>query len=241
MTLILRRALTLGTAVAALASASATAASSAYPTRTFAVTVEGVQTTRSSYTHPSSGPCDPAATTSASERVVFHSARPKIIEATDFAPLVLFGHGRPGDHILSTTATVSRRSTYTHGPADPSCQDAGGGATAPTSDCGTNRVHLPVDMDWFNPKGIVLRSPDLDLPKSPFFTCPVDGLVFPNLLDSANHGRHIIARIPAADLFDRRFKRHILLGGGKFSTWSDGGGYTTSIRWTLTLTAITSR
>jgi len=238
MTSILRKAITVAAALAALAPAAAAASPPSYPKRTFAVTVEGVQTTKSGYTHTSSGPCDPAGTASASERVVFRSTKPKIVDATDFAPLVLFGHGRPGDHTFSATATVTRRSSYTHGPVDPTCEDAGGGATAHTPDCGTSRVRLPIEMDWYNPKGIVLRSPDLDLPRSPFFTCPVDGLVFPYLLDSANHGRHIIARIPASDLFDKRWKKHILLGGGTFSTWSDGGGYTTSIRWTVTLTAV---
>jgi hypothetical protein len=242
MTSILRIALVAG-ALATLAPTTAMAADPPHihATRTFAVTVDGVQTTRSGFTHTSSGRCDPGATSKGYERIVFHSTKAKIIQATNFDPLVLFGHGKPGDHILSTTARVTRHSTYTHDPLDPTCQGTGGGGHAPPPDCGTQRVHLPLDMDWYNPKGLVLRTPDLFVPSTPFFNCPVDGLVFPYILSTSNHSRTIIARIPAADLFNRAWKKHILLGSGRFASWSDGGGYTTSIHWALTLRAVHPR
>jgi hypothetical protein len=228
--------------VAAAAPATATAAApSMFPKRTFAVSVEGVQTTNSSYTHPSSGRCDPAATSRGYEQVVFHSSRPKVIDATDFAPLVLFGHGRPGDHTLNTAARVTRRSSYTHGTVDPTCLGTGGGGTAPSPDCGSRRVNLRVDFDWYNPKGIVLRTPDLGIPRSPFNNCPVSGVLFPQVLDAATGGRTIIARIPASDLFNHAWRKHILIGRGRFVSHAGDGGYTTSIRWTVTLTAVGPR
>jgi hypothetical protein len=242
MSSILRITLLAG-ALATLAPASAGAATPPHDhrTRTFAVSIEGVQTTRSGFTHTSSGRCDPGATSKGFERIVFHSTQPKIIRAFDFGPVVLFGMGKPNDHVLSTRAAVTRRSTYTHDPVDPTCLGTGGGGHAPSPDCGTRRVHLPLDMDWDAPTGIVIRSPDLALPNSPFFSCPVDGQVFPYVLPTSNHGRTIIAPIPASDLFNRAWKKHILLARGKFATWGEEGGYTTTIHWTLTLREVHPR
>ena len=42
----------------------------------------------------------------------------------------------------------------------------------------------------------------------------------------------------AADLFDPAFKKHILLGNGRYHNSTTDGGSTTKLHWAVTLTAV---
>jgi hypothetical protein len=72
--------------------------------------------------------------------------------------------------------------------------------------------------------------------RPPFRTCGVIGIGFPELLTDNTSQRPIVARIPAADLFDPAFKKHIVLTSGRFVSRTSESGSTTSIRWTVSLT-----
>jgi hypothetical protein len=67
------------------------------------------------------------------------------------------------------------------------------------------------------------------------------GHAFPDLLTSGSDGREIVASIPAADLFDRNLRKHIVLAHGRFRATSTESSYTTSIHWTVSLTDVRTK
>ncbi len=75
------------------------------------------------------------------------------------------------------------------------------------------------------------------MPIPPYRNCPVGGTSFPQLLETVN-GRQIISPAQAADLFDPAFKKHVLLGNGRYHTSTTDGSSTTTLHWAVTLTAV---
>jgi hypothetical protein len=220
--------------------AAAPAAGAVIPQRYFAVTVKGVQTSTSSYHHPSSTACDPSDESTSSERVVFHSTHAKVILASyfDTLHLVSFGKGQPKEQEVPTTFSITRRSHSVHGTVGPGCADSGGGGVAPRSDCGTRTRKLVTQFSWLNPKGIQLEIPDYLTPAEPFQNCPVSGVLFPRLITTTTLGKPIYAHITAAELFDHAWRQHIIVGHGEFFTPEAEGWESTKIRWEVNLRAV---
>ena len=117
----------------------------------------------------------------------------------------------------------------------------GGSASPPPKpDCGTKRTQFDVELGWVPSapaRGITIDTGLLVPPGQLFSNCPVIGTTFPALLTDTSAQRQIVARIPAADLFNRAFGKHIVLGTGRFVSKTTESGYTTQIHWSVSLTA----
>lgn len=85
--------------------------------------------------------------------------------------------------------------------------------------------------------GLTLDTGTLFVPIPPYRNCPVGGTSFLQLLETVN-GRQIISPAQAADLFDPAFKKHVLLGNGRYHTSTTDGSSTTTLHWAVTLTAV---
>jgi hypothetical protein len=225
--------------------ATASAATANIPTRTFDVSLEGEQMTTFSSSHSKQSQCDQASHGSGYERVRFHSIGSRhAIEARRVGNgIVMFGTGRPSSDELDIRATVTRHSRVFTQSLDPRCDGTGGSTTPPPApDCGTKRSIFSVALGWAplgRNAGIRLDD-SLFVPLPLFRNCGVTGTTFPTLLAATTSGRQIVAHIPAADLFDPGFRKHIVLASGRFVSNTNAGGfqsgYTTWIRWTVSLT-----
>jgi hypothetical protein len=228
-------------AVAASGAVGASAAAASTPTRTFDVSVKGEQMTTFWEAHPKTGQCERAVNGKGSERVVFTPLRSEQIVARRYGKnFVLFGQGKLGDDEVGVRAKVTRKSVIVNGPLDPRCEGTGGNTTPPPPpDCGTKRTQFDVSLGWSPAapsRGITLDTGSLIPPGELFHNCGVIGITFPTLLTDNTSQRPIVARIPAGDLFDPAFKKHIVIASGRFVSNTVGSGYTTWIRWTVSLT-----
>ena len=243
----LRRTLVSGAlAVAAVAAlpalAPAAGAPAGTPTRTFDVSVEGVQTTTFWAAHPQHSHCDQAVRGTGSERVIFTSKRPEAIVARRYGQnFVSFGAGTLGDDEVAVRAKVTQHRAVVTQPLDPRCEGTGGTPTPPAKpDCGTKRTQFDVAVGWWPSapaRGITLDRGAVIPPGQIFSNCPVQGVTFPDLLTDTSSQRQIVARIPAGDLFNPALRKHIVIGSGRFVSKTAESGYTTQIRWTVSLTA----
>lgn len=240
-------------ALVALASVAATTAVAAVPaaasyappnvtTRVFKIEVTGKQTTVYDYKHVAQAQCDVSASGSGGETVTFASRAAEKIELIRFGRNeVFFGRGKLGDDEVSAKARVSRHSSYSAAPGDPKCGGAGGGGKAPPKDCGTRRAGIDLRLAWLSRKGrtgITLdRGTIFPLGKL-YRNCVINGLSFPALLQADTRGRPIVAAIPAGDLFNRHLRKHIVLAHGRFVSRDEEGGYTTTLAYTISLTAV---
>lgn len=203
----------------------------------FKATVEGIQTTKWTADHPSTGRCDQSMHGSGSERVTFASSRAVKIKAFQIGNSrpSLTGPGGPAD--LPTRGAVTRTGTLQLGPLVPECEvgDGGGSSVPPPSDCGRKTIPsllMEVQYDPADGKRITLSNEPVQAPR--FAQCPNMGNGWPAILSIAN-GRAIGEALPAHDLFDRRQGKTIVLGKGT-ATGGDGGiHWTTHVEWTLTL------
>ena len=241
---------TLASFAAAVFAAAATLATGAAPagargavqiqTRTFDVSIKGVQTTTFSSSHSSFGECDPASHGAGSERITFYSygANP-IVAKRVRRDIVVFGTGKPGTDDIGVRGRIERKSNTYTAPLDPRCQGTGGDTTPPPApDCGVRRSNFSIGIAWWPDArlgGIILNQ-SLFVPLPLFRNCPVTGFAFPNVLTASTGGHEIVARIPARDLFDRGLRKHIVRARGQFVSSGSGGGYTTRIQWEITLT-----
>ena len=231
-------------AVAALPSlAPAAGAPAGTPTRIFDVSVEGVQTTTFWAAHPQHSHCDQAVHGTGAERIVFRSKRPEPITARRYGQnVVVFGTALLGDDEVTVRAKVTRHRAVLTQPLDPRCEGTGGTAAPPAKpDCGTKRTQFEVAVGWWPSapaRGITLDRGALMPPRQPFTSCPIQGVTFPDLLTDTSSQRQIVARIPAGDLFNPAFSKHIVIGSGRFVSKTAESGYTTQIRWTVSLTAL---
>jgi hypothetical protein len=230
-------------AVAALAAAAVPASAAAaaqIPTRTFDVSIKGEQTTTFSSSHSSFGQCDPASHATGSERITFHSYGANTIVAKRVRrDIVVFGTGKPGTDDIDVHGRIERKSkTYT-APLDPRCLGTGGNTTPPPApDCGVRHSNFSIGIAWWPDArtGGIILSQSLFVPLPLFKNCPVTGIAFPNVLTAATGGHQIVARIPARDLFNPDLREHIVLARGQFVSSGSDGGYTSRIRWAITLT-----
>ena len=234
-----RRAAALAMALAACVPASAGAAG--VKTRTFKVEIEGRQTSKFDYAHI--GPayqCDQTGQGYGSEAFVFRTAKPAKLVAHLYGRNTVVFSGKGSVPNIHTNVRVTRDSHRFADAIDPRCEGTGGNQQGPAPDCGTARTQLDVMPGWWSrdPTGVTLQTGPVSTLDPVFRNCPVNGQVFPYLLTSTTSGAQIVSRIPAADLFDERFRKHILIGKGTFAQRDPEGGHTTTIRWSVSLTAI---
>ena len=229
-------------AVGLVATLPAAATAAGTPTRTFDVSVEGVQATSFWTAHAQHGQCDQAVRGRGSERVVFASRRSGAMVARRYGKnFVLFGRGKLGDNEVSVGAKVTCQRAVVTQPLDPRCEGTGGTPAPPApADCGTKHTQFDVELGWWPSapsRGITLEMGVVIPPAQLFRNCPVTGVTFPSLLTDTSARRQIVARIPAGDLFSRAFGKHIVIGSGRFISKTTESGFTTQIRWTVSLTA----
>ncbi len=203
--------------------------------RTFRVEAEGVQTTTWNESRQPTSMCDEAST--GSETLRFRSRGRAMVVAYRYGRnSVIFGSvGKE----LVVRASVTRHGQVAVTPADPRCGGAGGGGTPPAPDCGTHRSPLDLSLEWrpSGATGISLENGSIVPPYALFENCPVIGDAFPRVLDAVD-GKPVVARIPASDLFNPSLRKHIVFGHGRERQPSNDGSSTTSIRWTVSLTAV---
>jgi hypothetical protein len=214
---------------------------------TFRVSVQGVQTTTWSENHQSTGTlCDSSSHGSGSERIVF-SSRPVVIKAWQFmgAGRVVFTRGtKPAT--LPGRGSVTRNGKLERSDVDPRCAvgdgDGDGTTAPPASDCGRKVIgSLPLMLGWdpSNSKRIMVVN-DSSKSGPPFENCPVSGDAWTTLLRWDDKKGTAGEELPAADLFDKRQGKMLVLGKGtvKRSDSSRGSASTTRVQWTLTLTRL---
>ena len=224
------------TAAVAGGASPVAAAATGPQVRTFRVEVEGVQTTTWTESHRSASMCDPASTGSGKETLRFRSRGPATVIAYRYGrKSVIFGSA--GSELV-VRATVTRHGHVAVTPSDPSCGGTSGGGTPPAPDCGTHRSLFDLSLEWSSPDptGIILRDGTIVPLYALFQNCPVIGDAFPQILDAVR-GKAIVARIPASDLFDPSLRKHIVVGHGRVRRPASDSSSTTSIRWTVSLTA----
>ena len=231
------------TALALPASAAATKFPGQNREATFRVSVKGVQTPTWTENHQSTGArCDSSAHGSGSERIVF-SSRPAVIKAWQFmgtGPVFFTSGRRPA--ALRGRGYVTRNGRVERGDFDPSCAVGDGGdgtAAPPASDCGKRKIaSLPLELEWDpnNAKRIMVVN-DAGKSGPRFDSCPVNGWSWTTLLRYDDKKGTAGEELPAADLFDKRQGKMLVLGKGlvKQSDSSLGIASTTRIEWTLTL------
>ncbi len=229
-------------ALAALCVAAVPATADAgTPTRKFRVEVEGVQVTKWKEHYTATQQCDQSANGSGTERVTFASRRPTTIVARRYGKnFVLFGNGKIGDDEVDVRAKVKRHGNIVSSPLPKECEGTGGsGPGNVPKDCGTRRTPWDVSLGWSpagRGRGITLDSGVL-VPLRLFRNCPVIGPSFPEIITSSTSGSDIRAAIPAGDLFNRKLRKHIVIGRGKRVSKSATSDYKTTIKWTVSLTA----
>lgn len=209
----------------------------------FRAEVKGVQTTTWTEHHTPLSRCDQGVTGSGREQVTFHSTRPQKIVATLFGGHhVIFGSADLASADIVTKATVSRQGETSATPLDPTCLGTGGGGgVAPKHDCGTHHGSLAVGLGWSPAgryEGILLEQGDLGSLLNTYTNCPVIGTAFPQLLELTTAGSPIVARIPAAAVFDTSIGKHIVIATGRRVDHSGDSASTTSIRFTVSLTRV---
>src|SRR5947199_231962 len=92
-------------------------------------------------------------------------------------------------------------------------------ATAAATPSRTPSRVFDVELGWVPSapaRGITIDTGVLVPPSQLFGKCPIVGVTFPALLTDTSAQRQIVARIPATDLFNRAFGKHIVLGSGRF-------------------------
>ena len=229
-------------ALAALCAAAIPATADAgTPTRKFRVEVEGVQTTKWKEHYTATRQCDQSANGSGKERVTFASRRPTTIVARRYGKnFVLFGNGKIGDDEVDVRAKIVRNGKIVSSPLPKECEGTGGsGPSNIPKDCGTRHHRWDVALGW-SPAGGgrgITDDSGLLVPQRLFRNCPVIGPSVPDLITSNTSGREIRAAIPAGDLFSRKLRKHIVIGHGKRVSKSATSDYTTTVRWTVSLTA----
>lgn len=242
-TVIMRLRLALA-AVGALA-CLAPAAASAYPKvekRTFKVEIKGYQNNQWDFHHVAESKCDQTVQSSGHEYLTFATRKPVTLQVLRIGDSVVFGTRRSDVNGINLGVRIDRGATHAASPLDPTCTGTNGGGADPTPepDCGVRRASLDVRPEWWHVRrraGLMLDTATLFVPIPPYRNCPVGGTSFPNLLETVN-GRQIISPAKAADLFDPAFKKHILLGNGRYRNSTTDGGSTTKIHWAVTLTAV---
>jgi hypothetical protein len=227
----------------AIAPAGGSAASAAPPVRLFMATLKGRQTTTFTLSHTKNSLCDQSQSGSGHETVTFSSLRATRLQATRYgAKIVTFSTGRPGYDSIVLGVRIERDKHVVSGPLDPRCEGTGGSTTpAPAPDCGTRRDVTDVTVGWLPARrrtGITVSPGLVPSPVGPFRNCQIEGFAWPELLTSSTNRQAIVAAIPAADLFDPGFGKHIVLAHGRFASRIDGTSYTTTLDWAISLTAL---
>ena len=87
-------------------------------------------------------------------------------------------------------------------------------------------------------EGILLEQGDLGSPLHGDQSCPVIGTSFPQLLDLNTSDSPVVARMPAAALFDTTIGEHIVIATGRRVDRSGDSVSTTSIGFTVSLTRV---
>jgi hypothetical protein len=231
-------------AVAALA-CLAPAAASASPKvekRTFKVEIKGYQNNRWDFHHVAESKCDQTVQSSGHEYLSFATRRPVTLEVLRIGDSVVFGTRRSDVNGINLRVRIDRGATHTASPLDPTCTGTNGGGAepGPAQDCGVRQASLDVRLEWWHVRraaGLTLNTGTLFVPIPPYRNCPVGGTSFPELLETVN-GRQIISPAEAADLFDVAFKKHVLLGNGRYHNGTTDGSSTTKLHWAVTLTAV---
>jgi hypothetical protein len=222
--------------------APAMAASHAPQVATFRAEVKGIQTTTWTEHHTPLSRCDQEVTGSGREQVVFHSTRPQKMIATLFGGHhVLFGSADLASADIVARTTVNRQGETSASSLDPTCLGAGGVGVAPQRDCGTHRGSLAVSLSWSPARryeGILLQQGDLGSLLHSYQNCPVIGTSFPQLLALNTSGSPVVARMPAAALFDTTIGKHIVIATGRRVDRSGDSVATTTIRFTVSLTRV---
>jgi hypothetical protein len=233
-----------GIVLAAVAAAAIPATASAgTPTRTFKVEVEGVQKTTWKEHYVATQQCDQSADGSGFERVTFASPKPEKVVARRYgANFVFFDDGKLGSDELLTRAKITRKGKVVSSPLDPRCEGTGGsGQPTPKPDCGTRHRPFDLTIGWSpagKSRGITIDTGLIRPLGYTYKNCPVIGPSFPDLIAFNTNGSDIRAAIPAADLFNRKLRKHIVIGRGKRVSKSASSSWTTTIRWTVSLTAV---
>jgi hypothetical protein len=223
----------------------APAAASAYPKvekRTFRVAIEGYQTNRWDFHHVAESSCDQTVQSAGHEYQSFATRRPVTLQVLRIGDSVVFGTRKSDANGINLGVRIDRGATHTASPVDPTCTatNGGGAEPAPAQDCGVHYANREVRLEWWQVRrraGLMLDTGTLFVPLPPYRNCPVGGMSFPELLETVN-GRQIISPAQATDLFDPAFKKHVLLGNGRYHNSTTDGSSTTKIHWAVTLTAV---
>jgi len=208
---------------------------------TFRVSIEGVQTTTWVENHQSQGGrCDYTETGQGSERVVF-SSRPVVIKAWQFRGVatVFFLRGKK-NATLPGRGSVTRTGTLERGALDPSCAVGDGGdesAPPPASDCGRKPIaSLPLDLGYDPKDAKRITVYNASSKTGPDYEhCPRLGEGWTTILRGDDTHGSAGQELPAADLFDKRQGKMIVLGKGTIRRTAMDVTYTVRIKWTLTL------
>jgi hypothetical protein len=223
----------------------APAAASAYPKvekRTFKVEIEGYQSNRWDFHHVAESNCDQTVQSSGHEYQSFATRKPVTLQVLRIGDSVVFGTRKADANGINLRVRIDRGATHAASPLDPTCTagNGGGAEPAPTQDCGVRYANREVRLEWWQVRrraGLMLDTGTLFVPLPPYRNCPVGGMSFPELLETVN-GRQIISPAQAADLFDPGFKKHVLLGNGRYHNSTTDGSSTTRIHWAVSLTAV---
>jgi len=219
--------------------AAADAASARFQTGKFRVELEGVQRTTWETHHVKQFDCDVNIDGHGTETVRFRS-RPAVLTVGSFGastPVLMIGR-KPA--ILDLRSRITRKGVLdTSGGTVCSDGDGTGGAPPPP-DCGTRHSTLFAELTYDSRRpGVIGLEQAHAMPLGPFHNCPSGGTSWPRLFDHhVDTSRMIGQRLPARELF--RHGKNIVIARGREQQSTAEGRSTTTIRWTLSLTRITT-
>jgi hypothetical protein len=230
--------------IAALGAGTATAFdASEFKADKFKVEVKGTQDSVMHNTREAAGPCDVSDFSTGREHLIFHTTKPIVITAIEspgggFNPEFFSGSRLA----IPTVATIDRSYTpQISGPADPSCEENGGGAEATKPDCGRRHVKFPVHLQYGiqNHDGLILGA-DVSEEKA-YEACPQTAPTesFPWLLtENSGSGKFIYANLSQKELFDPSYQQWISLAEGSRKVTSDDSWTQTTIHWDVSFTRL---
>lgn len=212
----------------------------------FKVEVKGWQTMVQQSHHLSEHECDGDDFSSGSERVVFRSIKPIVIQAY-YMP----GQDNPeffsGKRLaIPTKASVKRSYTSRIGSVPEHCAvSSGDGGPAPVPDCGTKTVSpYPVKLEYASTPGVrnKLLLTDYSSDGDPFERCPGGGPgTFPFLITENTKGKAIGAELSQKELFDPQFRKWISIARGTQKVRSGDWWAKSQIEWEVSFTRLKNK